>query len=78
MTVYVIEKGVPIPPVVAGRKKGTQNGSGLLSAMKRLEVGDSMIIKPIDQASTTATAKRLGMIVTGRKVDGRVRVWRVA
>lgn len=72
---FTIEKDVPIPATTAGRP-----ATG--SKWDALEVGDSVLLVGVTQPSASArtgrTAKNLGRKFTTRKVDGGVRVWRVA
>lgn len=72
---YIIEDGVPIP------KKGVrQSGNGIVAWLRRLEVGQSMVV-PLKQSSMTGSVHHLrkeGRKFTTRKVDAKsCRVWRV-
>jgi hypothetical protein len=73
MTIYAIEKGVPIP----GRDRGA-----FMPAAKAMEVGDSFVI-PEDIKSGPIAAGNLNRALApkrfvSRKVDGGFRIWRVS
>jgi hypothetical protein len=73
MTIYAIEKGVPIP--------GSDRGA-FMPAAKAMEVGDSFVI-PEDVKSGPIAAGNLNKALApkrfvSRKVDGGHRVWRVS
>jgi hypothetical protein len=80
MSKYVIEKNVPIAPVV---NKGTpRDDSSLKGTMRRMAVGDSFLATNSREV-VSATAQLLkrefsGRVYVTRSVDGGVRVWRVA
>jgi len=67
-----IEKGVPLP---------TSRGGGILTILRLCEVGDSILYKKT-QGSAASLAKLVGSEkgwkFTTRKVDGGIRIWRVA
>ena len=80
MSEYVIEKNVPISPVVNQGK--SRDDSSLKGTMRRMAVGDSFLATN-SKTVVRATAQILQCGFTGRKyvtrsVDGGVRVWRVA
>ena len=75
MIAYVIEKGIPIPPPFRARA-GWKKGSGVRCALRKMEIDDSMVVKPVDQFSISSHASRLGISVVCRNIDGVVRVWR--
>jgi hypothetical protein len=70
-----IEKGVPIPP------KTTTKGRRM-NPIRELEVGDSVLIAGKYQENVASRAGRItrqtGRRFVTRKVEGGVRVWRVA
>lgn len=69
---YEIEKNVPMPTPRGYAK-------GLTDAIRRMEVGDSLVIERWMRASVYVIAKRLGdRKITVRGVDGGCRVWRIA
>jgi hypothetical protein len=80
MSKYVIEKGVPFNAIqFLGR---SQNPDSLKGTMRRMDVNDS-ILPPTSAVVTRATASVLNREFPDRryvcrKVDGGVRVWRVA
>jgi hypothetical protein len=80
MTKIVIEKGVPLS---ASQYLGCkQNPDSLKGTMRRMDVGDS-ILPPTSAAVTRATASILNREFSDRryvcrKVEGGVRIWRVA
>ena len=75
---YTMEKGVPIPPRV--RKGGKR--SGLADDLRRMEVGDSVMLTTDKKYSvlgnTLLRLRKEGMSFTLRNVEGGQRVWRVA
>jgi hypothetical protein len=61
-----IEKGVPIP-------------SRLSDVLKKMSVGDSIVVAPIRRASVTSIAKFIGIKLVTRKLsETELRVWRSA
>lgn len=69
MSELKIEKGIPLPPV----------RPGISSTLRSTEVGDSVFLPGY---KTTGAVRGILANLTGkfaaRKVDGGVRVWRVA
>lgn len=74
MTDLKIEKDVPLPPRSSGDSKK--------SVLWRMSVGDSVLVTDASQSVVAARAKsvanRSGYKFATRKVEGGVRVWRVA
>lgn len=73
MEFFKIEKGVPAP-------KPRMKGLGI-DQFRQMEVGDSFVV-PSERGRTFRgnaynIARRIGIEVTIRRVDGGVRVWRV-
>lgn len=66
-----IEKGIPLPPA--------PKGWGLAAVFRNMVVGDSVFIPNGGTNSTSAKARAaLGKgVVTIRKEEGGVRVWRI-
>ncbi len=64
-----IEKETPIPP---------RKGRPIKWPWKDLAVGDSFLMRgvKINHAGTRTAAKRYGLKLTARTVEGGVRVWR--
>lgn len=70
-----IEHGIPIP------KKGTRNKSGMSVVIRSMQVGDCVFFGGKQMSGIYGylrTAQILGYKFTCRKVDGGVRVWRIA
>lgn len=70
---YEIEKSIPIPEIVMGRKH--------VYPVNLMEVGDSFFISDGSnmnsmRASIRTAARRVGIKVTTRKVEGGHRCWR--
>jgi len=61
-----IEKNIPIP----NRRRST----GLSEAMRKMKVGDSVIVSSF--AIAYVVARHVNIEVTCRKVDGKIRAWR--
>jgi hypothetical protein len=80
VTKIVIEKGLPL---ICPQPRGArQDPDSLKGTMRRMDVGDS-ILPPTSAATTRATAAIVNREFPDRryvcrKVDGGVRVWRVA
>lgn len=69
---YEIEKNVPLPTTV-------ERSKGLTYTMRRMEVGDSILIEKGLSALAHSVAKKLGdRKIATRTVDGKCRVWRIA
>lgn len=68
-----IEKAVPVPG------EGERGGrTGATDILRRLEVGDSVVIPGLMVASWRQLARRLGMRVRVRSVGGgEARFWRI-
>lgn len=65
-----IEKNVPLP----SRSRG---GVGLTSVMKKMEIGDSIVIPKERRNVAASTARFAGIkIATRAEEPGGVRVWR--
>lgn len=66
-----IEKNIPIPPT---RRKGS-----ICETLRRMEVGDSVVLPKGKDIGWRSSAKTLGMKVAARKISGtECRLWRVA
>ena len=64
-----IEKGIPIPEL----------GTGFTAIMKKMEVGDSIIVAGKRPSSIHIVAKNIGIKITIRKASKtELRVWRTA
>ena len=76
MSKYVIEDGIPLP-----KRKGGP-GSKPKYPFRQMDVGDSFLCRDVNQKTLSWAAricsKRHGMKFATRKVDGGVRVWRIA
>ena len=69
-----IEKGIPIPPKVAGRPKGSGKYGQILKQMKP---GDSVEIPNEGVRATMFRAAHvLGIKITSRKLKEGYRIWR--
>lgn len=77
MTEYKIEKGVPLP-ARAGSVRG-----GLMSAVRAMEVGDSLFAAGKKASNVSGTGRVVGQRMkdgrnyTVRTVKGGVRIWRI-
>lgn len=69
---YSIEKGIPVPPIVAPSEPKPDS---LLGTLRRMEVGDSVLLEK--RTSVGSMSKLPGKRFTSRTVDGGTRVWRV-
>lgn len=66
----VIEKGV-LPP--------SRSKTGLTAAMRQLQVGDSFVLPAhMPRSATYSIARLLGIRISARRVDGSLRIWRIA
>jgi hypothetical protein len=65
----VIEKGVPLPP-------RRERVGGLAATLRALAVGDSFVYQT--NRGIGHVAKRAGIVVATRKVEGGYRIWRLA
>lgn len=75
---YKIEKGVPIPKAYrTGTVRGAF-GTRMQASLREMAVNDSMLITYADRFGLSAAAKQVGIMVTSRKTDDGIRVWRVA
>lgn len=69
MSDYVIEKGVPMK----------QRETGLTEALKKMEVGDSIVVRKSIRGSITSYNGRLGIKTAIRSIsETEIRVWRTA
>lgn len=69
---YVIEKDVPIPPIVPPQRR-----SEFGEILRALEPGESFVADEAKQGKIRQTAKSAGVKVSIRATgDGKVRVWR--
>lgn len=67
----VIEKDVPIPPKHA-------RAQGVAATLSRMQKGDSFLLDSEDACRHAhGVAKRNGMKITTRKVEGGWRVWKI-
>lgn len=76
---YEIEKGIPCPPNSAG----TNNLGRTKYPFAEMSIGDSFAYPQKTKHNTVGVtvcraAKKLGFKFVTRKVDGIIRVWRVA
>jgi hypothetical protein len=63
-----IEKGVPIPPLYQACK--------FRRILRAMSVGDSVLIENRAQINFLNCARRIGAVVTSRKIDGGgMRIW---
>lgn len=74
---FVIEKDIPLP---VSRAVGRPRGSKY--PVVHMQVGDSFVVPGRSQKQVSAAvrteAKKHGVKLSTRKLDGGVRVWRVA
>ncbi len=69
---YEIHKNVPMPTNL-GRAQG------VAAALRRMEVGDRIVIEKANRPAVYSAAKRLSdRKIAVRTVDGVCRVWRIA
>ena len=69
----VIEKGIPIPP------RGAASGSSITVTVKRMEVGDSIVVDKHGNWSARVCSQRIGVKLCARRIDEKSwRMWRVA
>lgn len=68
---YKIEKNIPIP-------EGTGHAQGLTAAVRRLEVGESLLVAENQRSTVHAAAKKAKIAVLTRTTGEKVRVWRTA
>lgn len=77
MTEYKIEKGVPLPERAGGFR------GAFMSAVRAMEVGDSLFAAGKKGSNVSATGRVVGeRMKDGRKytirtVEGGVRIWRI-
>lgn len=68
-----IEKGVPLPP--------RRSPSAIAETLREMETGDSFVLNSTnpkaDMTTVRKVAKTLGVKLTARTHDGKMRVWRV-
>jgi len=69
-----IEKGVPMPTDRVSYKPS------LMSTMRAMKVGDSIVLPQVRQATVRMTASHLGYKIKQRKIEGvqDCRFWRVS
>jgi len=68
----VIEKGIPMPA-----RKGAM--LSIAAAVKKMEVGDSMVVTGLQYGAARVYAHRVGVKLTFRKIDNTShRAWRIA
>jgi hypothetical protein len=68
-----IEKGIPIP----AQRRALREGS-LASVIRKMEVGDSMIVTQKQRNGAFAIAHPLKIKLLSRtQADGTVRIWRI-
>jgi hypothetical protein len=66
-----IDKGIPMPEERSGWGK-------FGNTIREMEVGDSVLVtEQRDVPNLQASAKRIGLRMTSRKVEGGWRVWRI-
>lgn len=66
-----VEPGIAIP--------GKKRGSGIVSVMREMKIGDSFVYPLHKRSDITPLAQRSGITTTTRKVsDTEIRVWRIA
>lgn len=65
-----IKQGIPMP----------QAESPIRAALRDMEIGDSFDLTTGERnkGALNAAAKRVGISITTRKIDGGIRVWRTA
>lgn len=69
-----IESGIPIPP-----KRGLKNLASAASAVRAMEVGDSVLVATLGKTKALrVSARRFRFKIAQRQVEGGIRVWRVA
>jgi len=69
-----IESGIPLPAV---------RGSGFTEALSAMEIGQSVLMSDVTSSSLASVryayvSKKLGRKFSARKVEGGIRVWRIA
>lgn len=70
---FQIEKGVPIPP------KYSNKNAGITACLRKLEIGDSIVVDNSVKPSIYNLAKRMGIKITARREHlDTTRVWRIA
>lgn len=72
---FVIESGVPVPPLPGGQPAGPIN-----AAINSLEVGDSFVVpewKEHQRQHAHTYAKRKGKKIKTRVVQEGLRIWRI-
>lgn len=74
MNAPAIEKNVPLPP-----KNNGHVDTSPRSLMSKMEVGDSILfeVPRSKYAVLHSSAKRAGIKITVRFVEGGIRVWRI-
>lgn len=78
ISTFKIEKSIPLPPPRRGSAKPTKYRR---LPLKEMEIGDSFFCRTKDslteRLSMQNAARRLGMKVAIRSMNGGIRVWRV-
>lgn len=68
MSIVSIDKGIPMP----------EGWSKFGNTIREMEVGDSVLLTDQrDVSNLQSSAKRIGLRMTSRKVEGGWRVWRI-
>lgn len=68
---YAIETGIPMP-------KSTGR-TGVAGALRRMNVGDSIVVPATYRTGIYTAARQIGVKVTTRMIDSeQMRVWRAA
>lgn len=73
---YTVERGIPLPP-----KATTRNGywGPIVTALRRCEIGDSVLVphKTCASALQTCLREQYAMRFTRRVLDEGIRLWRI-
>ncbi len=67
----VIERNIPLPVT-------RERHVGQTAALRKLGVGDSVLLSPRSRAGLSTNAKRVGIKVCSRIEDNGLRIWRTA
>ena len=71
-----VEKEIPLP-VIKYHPKTRASRSRWVDFLLALVPGDSFVIQPGESQTVMIQAKRLGLFITWRNVEGGLRVWLV-
>lgn len=71
-----VDKGVPLP-LIKYHPKTRASRSRWADYLQALTPGDSFVIQPGESQTVMIQAKRLGLFVTWRVIEGGMRVWLV-